>query len=464
MASETSDTIKEGDFVFINGGGSRRVVEIKKDLKLRLGRSSGAAAGSLIGIRYGSVVKLDNATKRFVETEEYPDLDISDLATHEEERDNRNLVDDNQNQKLSNEEVASIRREKGLDTLLQTLVEQSSSFSTKTNFAQEKYLKKKQKKYGTLFKIEKVTPDNLAEVHYPTIAPSDDNPEDARSMRLRVDTVALILHHSNIHCGSRVLVYDRTNGLLEGYLLTRIGDTGVIFQVMDRNAQPSTFTAMKVLQLTHVKERWKAVPRNPDFLLGSSDATADHAAPDSRGNDRGESERAPRGTGEITQWVKGREAREMLLEQPADALIVVDDEAPERAVADLFPLLACGGHVVVYSPFLEDLTSLFLKLRNDCVNVRISESWYRNYQVLPQRTHPTVNMSTAAGYLLTAIKVEKNPSPKARFVDLPKLEGTPAAPSTLPTDNGAEAFPSNDDDYDTKGDGGTIKRAKIELS
>lgn len=411
--TSSSDVIREDDYVFINGGGCKKIVQIKNDVKVRLGRSGAALATTLIGMRYGGVCNLDHGGKRFLETHEYPDLDITEVGNSEEVKDNRDLVDNNTNQRLSNDEVAAIRRDKGLGELLQTLVEKSASYGTKTNFAQEKYLKKKQKKYGTLFKLERVTVDNLAELHLPTINPSDGAPEEARCIRLRADALALILHHSDVHHNSRVLVYERTNGVLPASLLTRMGEEGRIFQVLDKNAQPDPSTAVKVFQLPNVKERWKAVPRNPGFLEGveepektakSSRETVDDAA--------GASERAPRshmGVG-VSQWVKGLEAREMLLTQPADALVICDDDAPQRVMKDLFPFLANGGHIVVYSPFLEDLTGLFVEMRADCVNIQISETWYRHHQVLPMRTHPTVNMSTAGGYLLTAIKVGRGES------------------------------------------------------
>jgi tRNA (adenine58-N1)-methyltransferase non-catalytic subunit len=409
----SSDVIREDDYVFISGGGCKKIVQVKSDVKVRLGRSGAALATTLIGMRYGGVCNLDHAGKRFLETHEYPDLDITEVGDSEEVKDNRDLVDDNTNQQLSNDEVAAIRREKGLDELLQTLVEKSVSYGTKTNFAQEKYLRKKQKKYGTLFKLERVTVDNLAELHLPTISPSDSTPEEARCIRLRADTLALILHHSDVHHNSRVIVYERTNGVLPASLLTRMGEEGRIFQVLDKNAQPDPTTAIKVFQLLNVKERWKAVPRNPGFLEGMEEPAKPTTSPNEGQDGAAEAlERVSRNhagnNGGVTQWVKGLEARELLLKNPADALVICDDDAPRRALTDLLPFLANGGHVVVYSPFLEDLIELFVELRADCVNIQISETWYRHHQVLPKRTHPTVNMSTAGGYLLTAIKVGRN--------------------------------------------------------
>lgn len=57
-------------------------------------------------------------------------------------------------------------------------------------------------------------PDNLAEVYVPTINPIDESAMESKCTRLRCDTLALILHHANVHASSRVLTYNKTNGVL----------------------------------------------------------------------------------------------------------------------------------------------------------------------------------------------------------------------------------------------------------
>lgn len=39
------------------------------------------------------------------------------------------------------------------------------------------------------------------------------------------------------------------------------------------------------------------------------------------------------------------------------------------------------------------------------LNVRLQDSWCREYQVLHNRTHPLMYMDSSSGYLLTAFKV-----------------------------------------------------------
>nr|CCC94005.1 conserved hypothetical protein [Trypanosoma congolense IL3000] len=417
------ECISLGDYVIITGGGIKRIAHVQLGAKLRLGSSGTVHVDKLVGLRFGEVVYYDPKNCVFVPTNEYPDLDITALEGHvQDDRDNRNLVDRNDNQVLSNDEIAEMRREKGVDVFLNTLIERSATFQSKTAYSQEKYLRKKKKRYGVLYKIERVTPDGTAEIYLPTINPTDVEPE-SKVLRLRSDTLALILHHSDVHSGSHVLLYDKTNGHLAAALLTRIGTDGMVFQAMDKTAQPNTFPA-QAMGLQNIRERWKAVPRNSAFLRGEEDTESGDTSIVKLNRRNTEI------TSEVSQWMRGIDARRALQERPSDSLIIVDDEEDGAgALDDLLPFVALNGHIVIYSPYLEDLTAIFTKIKAECVNICISETWCRHHQVLPNRTHPTVRMSTASGYLMTAIKVNEkvvNGSGSAAVrKSAPAADGTP---------------------------------------
>ena len=63
----------------------------------------------------------------------------------------------------------------------------------------------------------------------------------------------------------------------------------------------------------------------------------------------------------------------------------------------------------MYPPYKEPLLEAYMTMKEQgsAANVNLSEMWLRSYQVLPERTHPTVNMSGGGGYLLTGIIVSK---------------------------------------------------------
>jgi hypothetical protein len=63
---------------------------------------------------------------------------------------------------------------------------------------------------------------------------------------------------------------------------------------------------------------------------------------------------------------------------------------------------------VVYCEFIEPLTRCFVELQRGSIviNLRLSETWAREYQVLPGRTHPNMSMSQSGGFILTGIKLD----------------------------------------------------------
>merc|ERR1740129_1540587 len=80
--------------------------------------------------------------------------------------DNRDLVDKD-NQKLSREEIDKMR-EDGVDgvEIMEKLIENSETFQAKTKFSQEKFLKKKAKKYHQYILIRKPSIRLLMEITY----------------------------------------------------------------------------------------------------------------------------------------------------------------------------------------------------------------------------------------------------------------------------------------------------------
>lgn len=64
------------------------------------------------------------------------------------DKSNKDLLDDGTAQKLSKEDIEKLKGEglQGTD-IIEKLVENSATFSAKTEFSQDKYKRKKQKKY-----------------------------------------------------------------------------------------------------------------------------------------------------------------------------------------------------------------------------------------------------------------------------------------------------------------------------
>ena len=87
-----------------------------------------------------------------------------DTETH---RDNRNVSDKNESQKLSRDDIEALKKENlGSRELIKTIVENSSTFEGKNKHSQDKYLAKKQIKHMSCFTMLRPTTRQLMEMYY----------------------------------------------------------------------------------------------------------------------------------------------------------------------------------------------------------------------------------------------------------------------------------------------------------
>lgn len=56
---------------------------------------------------------------------------------------------------------------------------------------------------------------------------------------------------------------------------------------------------------------------------------------------------------------------------------------------------------------MQPLTRTFSTLQKmeSVIDLQLNETWTREHQVLPGRTHPEMNMSACSGYLLSGLKI-----------------------------------------------------------
>lgn len=68
--------------------------------------------------------------------------------------------------------------------------------------------------------------------------------------------------------------------------------------------------------------------------------------------------------------------------------------------------------MVFFSIHKEFLTEAYyhMKISDKYLNVQLTESWLRRYQVLPGRTHPQMTTTGGGGYILSATRVLDNPN------------------------------------------------------
>ena len=133
--------------------------------------------------------------------------------------DNRHYADTNSAQTLKQTDIGGLR-EKGASgkEIIQMLVENSSTWETKTEFSKQKYLKKKQQKYMPRVRFLRCTAESLCRTY------RLKNP--SKICNLREDTLGQILVYGNIFAGAQVLVVDTCMGLVTGAVAERQGGSG----------------------------------------------------------------------------------------------------------------------------------------------------------------------------------------------------------------------------------------------
>jgi len=238
--------VKEGDSVILKSNdGSSYFGEASSGGTCRI-RDISFPSGALIGVEYGSVWEItshgrSSGIKKAEDGELVPVGAFSDairgglsgvggggtgdaidgqLGGGDEEVevfDNRFLVDSNKSQSVSTAEIASMKAKgKSGEDIVRALVENSTTFSSKTAFSQQKYITKKTNKYIRRFRVMTSTAVSICELAH-ELYPD-------KVLGLRADSLGAILNAANVEPGKRVMVFDGTTGLLTGAVMERMID------------------------------------------------------------------------------------------------------------------------------------------------------------------------------------------------------------------------------------------------
>ena len=90
------------------------------------------------------------------------------------------------------------------------------------------------------------------------------------------------------------------------------------------------------------------------------------------------------------------------------SLIIASKYRPLPLLMETLPLLNSGAPFVVYCEYMEPLTECYVHLQQqsgETVGLSLTDTWLREYQTLPGRTHPMMFMPTSGGYLLSGTYV-----------------------------------------------------------
>uniref|UniRef100_A0A3B5LR18 tRNA (adenine(58)-N(1))-methyltransferase non-catalytic subunit TRM6 n=1 Tax=Xiphophorus couchianus TaxID=32473 RepID=A0A3B5LR18_9TELE len=392
--------IKEGDHIVLKRGDVYKAVQIQRKKKV-IFEKQWILLDNVVGHLYGTTFEIASGgtlqPKEDKETGSSTDVKVAGT-------DNRNIVDDGKSQKLTRDDIETMK-EQGLknEEIIQQLIDNSSTFNNKTGYAQDKYIKKKKKKYENTVTVLKPTCRIIIF-------------ERIKCRHLRYDTLAQMLTLGNIHAGSKVLVFETCAGLVLGAIMERMGGYGSVIQMYPGGGPvragvecfgfPAHFHDMlHEFPICHVNA----------LLASTLDTSAKDPTAGWAQERKVKLEEKRRKLAAAAALLEGRNA---------DGLVIASQFHPCSVLLGLIKFLSPSRPFVVFSQFKETLIECYTKLKEQggTVNLMLTDTWLRHYQVLPDRTHPLLLMSGGGGYLLSGTTVATDHSEPAAEEPAPKRQ------------------------------------------
>ncbi|XP_054818816.1 uncharacterized protein LOC129318204 isoform X2 [Prosopis cineraria] len=422
----------------INDGDRLVFARLSSAAKLKIGNKN-CSLQPLIGCNYGSLFQVEIGPDGSFLSQVTPSVqgndteEKSDNQLNVESRDNRTLIDNNKAQRLTGEDIQAMKSQGARgDEIIETLIANSATFEKKTSFSQEKYRLRKQKKYAPKVLLRRPVARSICEAYF--------KKHPAKIRFLRVDTLSLLLSMANVSSHSDIIVVDMVGGLLTGAVAERLGGTGFVCNSYLGTA-PYSMDIVRIFNFSD--EICKRIVRSPisDLLSQkespeqilhrddvcnmesltsnqmSTSVTVDEISGPSgneisdQGAENVENTNVP-----AIRACKSTKAGEtakkdtinLWKENGFSSLIIAAPDLDTWTLArDLLPLLSNSAPFAIYHQYLQPLATCMHNLRvgKMAIGLQISEPWLREYQVLPSRTHPSMQMSAFGGYILSGTKI-----------------------------------------------------------
>lgn len=467
ICENADDIVTVGAYVIIKKQSYSKVYKVSENGTLTLGKDQ-VEMREIIGKPFWSTFEMmpsRNNSRTFTlklteQTESWDDLK-GDLSG----QDNRSIMDDGTSQKLSKEEILRLQETgKTGKEIIGSLIENSKSFATKTEYSQQKYIKKKERKYFRFLTVCRPTVVSLHEVYFRL--------SHEKIGGLRMDALAQILSYSDVQSDGLHMLYDSgSQGLPAAAMLNRIGANTsghlinlhpgnmpqtVIVQAMnfpqelkDRHVTVNIYSFLRLhyqgessvldgiaaSKNTVGNNKLKKLEDSRDTVEETNDIINNDPISDLSANDielEGGAEQAsvavpvteeeyanplkrkldtPEDTtsAKKPKWFfETQRAVELLNASKARGLTIVAKEHPLNIVTALLPFLGASRPFVIFHMHREPLQETYveLKQKHGVINLRLFTNFLRSYQVLPDRTHPNVLTSDTGGYILTGYLVE----------------------------------------------------------
>jgi tRNA (adenine58-N1)-methyltransferase non-catalytic subunit len=303
-----------------------------------------------------------------------------------------------QSQALPFHEIVKMKETKNdSKEIIETIVANSRTFNQKTEFSQEKYLKKKEKKYCEYIQIRKPTIRLLAHIYY--------RQDYEKILGMRMDSLSQIISYAGVNASGKYLLYDAGScGLASAAFLNSMGPLGDSKLIV---MHPGNFTQKQAVFALNLDEKHlsKCISVNiysvlRQFYQGKAEESDHDEEPSESKKIKLDSEIETNGNHKKSKnarrqkWIDENEEAIEILRQKVDGLTVVSKEDPFPIIKELLPFVHAGRPIVIFHHCKELLMECFqsMKQLNCAVNLRLFSTFMRNIQVLPRRTHPHVQV------------------------------------------------------------------------
>ncbi|KEP53186.1 eukaryotic translation initiation factor 3 62 kDa subunit [Rhizoctonia solani 123E] len=370
-----------------------------KGSEIKLGKYGAFHSEQFLGHPFGLAYEImDKKNLRVIPHKVIGDIEETN-ATNELINDEGKVV-----QPLTTEEIEALKASGAHVTeIIKRQIEAHTTYELKNEYSKEKYKKRKEAKYSKGFKVIEPTLFNICEYHFS---------RDASKIRdLRPHTLGQLLNSANVRPGARVLVADDVSGLLVAAVLERLGGSGRCLAITDVDG-PSAFPIIPHMNFEpEVKSsailrtlNWAAV--DEEYIPLGAAQVVEEPVEEAQNNKEKSKQRKRKAAASVLSNL-----REELFSGEFDSLIVASQFEPFSLVEKLYPYVAGSGSIAVYSPYIQPLIEAQSRMRPmpGYLAPTVQETWHREYQVLPGRTHPHMSMPGPTGYILSAIKVYDNP-------------------------------------------------------
>ncbi|CAE6447289.1 unnamed protein product [Rhizoctonia solani] len=422
--------------------------EGKGDIKL--GKYGSFRSEQLLGHPFGlSFEIVDKKDLKVVSHKVIEDIEETS-ATNELINDDGKFV-----QPLTTEEIEALKASGAHATeIIKRQIEAHTTYELKNEYSKEKYKKRKEAKYSKGFTVVEPTLFNVCEYHFS---------RDASKIRdLRPHTLGQLLNSANVRPGARILVADDVSGLLVAAVLERLGGSGRCLAITDVDG-PSAFPIVPHMNF-EPEVRSSAILSTLNWAAADEEYTpvaatrvAEEPIGETQTNKEKSKHRKRRATASVLSSL-----REELFSGEFDGLVVASQFEPFSLVEKLYPYVAGSGCIAVYSPYIQPLIEAQSRMRPmpKYLAPAVQETWHREYQVLPGRTHPHMNMPGPTGYILTAIKVYDNPEASSVLIHKKELR----AKRRKLADKAAEASGATTDDAVEEKDADSAPVSALEVT